>query len=98
MATWFKASGWRWKPEIKPVEVIGETECFITMPNPTGKGKPWREAKRTDDYAYFPSWDDAHSFMLNQVGDRVRRIRTQLEQAKGTYGNVKGMKKPEPAT
>lgn len=96
---WFKASGWGHTPVIKAVEVIGETECFLIIPNrwQPGKGKPDRIAKSAEGERYFPTWEGARDFLVEQMSGRVEYHREGLERANAALEGVRGWKKPENA-
>lgn len=80
------------RPEITKIEILRETESFIFIAGYNGKED--RRAKATEHYAYFDTWEAAHSALLTLSDNAVRSARRRLEEANGTYGNIKGMKKP----
>lgn len=72
---------------IIEVEVERETESSVWV-----KGR--RHNKRSEYENYWDSWEDAHSFLLQNAERWVEGARLRLERAKGEYGQIKGMKKP----
>lgn len=74
--------------EIKPVEVERETKTSVWVDGT-------RNAKMSNHYCYFGTWEEAHAFLLAKAEEDCTRIRRQLEYANSKLGNVKGMKKPE---
>jgi len=87
LATWFKTTSLN--PKIEAIEVSGETERFITIVGETRKS-----AKRGEYWNFFPTWDAAHSYLMDMAGGKVKAARRQLELANATFGNIKGMKPP----
>jgi hypothetical protein len=87
LAPWFKATFPT--PKLEAVEVIGETACYITL-----AGETWKTAKQDDYWSFFPTWDAAHSSLMDLARKKVRVARHLLELAKATLGNIKGMKPP----
>ncbi len=71
---------------IEKVEVVGETECFVKLPN----GR--KDAKRSEWQNYFDSFDDAKNYLIDKAQKRVDSLRTQLESANGELGQIKGIK------
>jgi hypothetical protein len=80
------------EPKITPVEILRETEQSIFTAG--WKGKEQRHAKKTGYEAYFDTWEAAHAALLNIAENELEYARRKLERAQGTYGNIKGMKKP----
>lgn len=101
MSTWYKVSGHR--QQISPVEIEKNTDHFVFVRDPYGYGTEKAKAKvvrlaiRSECGAYFPTWEDAHAYVLERAERSVRDSRLRLEQANGHLGNVKGLKKPEGA-
>lgn len=78
-------------PSIERIEVISETDHFVSLASNYG-GKPNREKKITDWYGFFDSFEDAKKFLMDEADQRVRNARRQLELANSRLGNVKGIK------
>lgn len=96
--TWFKTGGW--KEKIQPVEVVKTTEKFVTIREERFSFGPKkfderRCAKEGSYDRYFPTWEEAHAYLLNKAEAKLVSARRSLELAQGELGNVKGMKKPE---
>jgi hypothetical protein len=103
MKTMYKTEVSRWgvSPKIETVDVVKETEKTVTIltrwKDYTGadRSREDRENKNTDHHQYHTTWEAAHCYLMIEADKRVKSLRMKLEQAKGTMGNIKGMKKPE---
>lgn len=87
--TKFKAricTQWDLEARIERVEIERETEKSVWI---CGN----RNAKRSEWYNYYDTWEDAHKALLNQQKACVDSLRLRLERSKGVLGNIKGMKK-----
>ena len=88
MSTWYRAIAWARK--IDPVEVSRTTDSSVWI-----DGR--RRAIISEGEGYFPTWDEAHQWMLFGYEAKVISARRSLEYANSLLGNVKGMKKPADA-
>lgn len=79
----YKANSLR---KIEKVEVAGETDHFVKLLN----GR--KEAKRSEWFNYFDSFDAAKNYLLGEATKRVENLRLQLERANGELGQIKGIK------
>jgi hypothetical protein len=70
---------------ISPVEVIGETEKFVTLMNNR------REAKESTYYSYHNTWKEAHDKMLADAAGKLRAVEKQLERARTKLTEIKKM-------
>ena len=75
--------------EIKAIEVLRETDKQVVIL--VGKTER-RENKVSDWSSWHDTWEDAHAFLIAEAENKVDSLRLQLEQAKGTLGQIKGMK------
>jgi hypothetical protein len=75
--------------EIKAIEVLRETDKQVVIL--VGKTER-REHKVCDWYAWHDTWEDSHAFLIAEAEENVNSLRLRLEQAKGTLGQIKGMK------
>jgi len=73
--------------QIVRIEAERETESSVWI-----KGS--RSAKRSSYENYWDSWQEAHGFIMKKAERDVQCIRMRLEQAKGSLGNIKGMREP----
>lgn len=95
--TKYKISTWN-DTKIEAVEVERETDKCVWVKWTMGANdRLHKELKNTESHDYFDSWDDALAILLVRAEIRLENARVRLQQAQGTYGNVKGMKNPEQA-
>lgn len=95
MSEWYRVN--RWNADISPVEVVKETPKQLVVRH----HEAWRKAdiesrrdKRSSSDNYFPTWEEAHAFLMEQADAKLKNARRALEVAQSHHGNVKGMKKP----
>lgn len=80
------------KNPIEEVEVIKETKCFVTIrSNFNGKIYERNQAK---DGKFFPTFEEAKQKMIDEAQGKVDNARLQLERAKKSLDNAKGLKNP----
>ena len=77
-------------PKIEKREVERETEKSVFWT--TKSGFKERSLKNTTYYRWFDTWEEGHKLILHLAQERVNSLRLQLDTAKGTLGNIKGMK------
>jgi hypothetical protein len=53
-----------------------------------------RRSKRGGWENYFPTWEEARIYLLEQAENRLAGARWQVQQAEGLVGNIKGLKPP----
>lgn len=88
--TWFYTN--TWSNQITQITVGKFTDSSVWV-----RGQ--RNARKTISQLYAPTWDEAHSFLMEHWNAQVLAARRQLEYANGRHGNVKGMKQtPEKET
>ena len=71
MVTKYYAVVWN-LTEIFKVKVIKETKKFVVL-NPKHK-----DSKLTKAYGYFDSWEDARSFLLDRLEEKVKQYSQTL--------------------
>ena len=86
MPTWFRTSPGN--AQITPVEVLSITSQFVTLA-PEGR----RVAKSGTFERYFPTWEDAHDYLMLAARNDVGVARRRLELANAFLGNVKGLRR-----
>jgi len=91
----FKVSNKNYRPTIEKVEIVRETNACVFLPSNFG-GSPRRESKSSDWANYFDTFDQAKDFLISHWEKILESKRRSLESAKGTFGNVKGMKESNP--
>ena len=91
-----KAGEQRWwstesySSEIRPVIVEQETAEFITI-----KGSRRRTAKKSDFKCYFPTWAEAHTFLMDRATIAAQIARDKLARAEREMAALMAMKEPE---
>lgn len=80
-----------WLADIRPVRVQRSTEDSVWI-----EGR--RRKRLCETYAYFPTWDQAKSHLVEQAQQKVNYLRRQLEYYNGILGNAKGKKPPDSAS
>lgn len=75
--------------KIEAIEVLRETDKQVFL---LVDAKERREHKVCDWYAWHDTWEDAHDFLIAEAEKTVNSLRLRIEQAKGTLGQIKGMK------
>lgn len=75
--------------EINAIEVFRETDKQVVIL--VGKTER-RENKFSDWSSWHDTWEAAHAFLIAKAEEKVDSLRLQLEQAKVTLGQIKGMK------
>ncbi len=75
--------------EIKAIEVLRETDKQVVLL----VGKTERRENKVSGWSnWHDTWEDAHAFLIAQAEREVNSLRLQLELAKGTLGQIKGIK------
>lgn len=87
MATWFKTTKWSHKNPIEAVEVERFTDSSVWI-----KGN--RQARSAEWDQFWPTWGEAHAFLLRRAEQKLASARTALTMAQGHYGNIKGLREP----
>jgi len=55
-----------------------------------------KHARRNEHWRpYFSTWREAHSWMLAQAKERLKRAQAELKRATSHHAKVKEMKEPE---
>lgn len=80
---WFRASFNR----IVPVEVDRVTEQCVWIEG--------RRRSRNGWEGFFPTWAEAHAYLLADAEKNVQQAQLVLDHKLGRLGNIKGMRQPE---
>lgn len=94
MAKWWRVCTYS-VPPISEVEVVAETECFITVRETmraTGMSRDSRNAKLSRTEAFFPTWEEAHAWLVRVHRERVEHATQDLARASNALGVVMGIK------
>lgn len=84
--TWYEIANYG-TPKITPVRVLRETSKQIVLADCHPAN-----ARRNKAHTYFPTWDEAHAYLLSETEARVIAARQTLERERGKLGNIKGMR------
>lgn len=91
-ATWYEVG--KWGDKIEPVEVERSTEQSVWVFNKWRVDRVERRARVSEHACYFPTWEEAHAYLLDRAETRLAGARRALALAQSAHGNVKGMRKP----
>ena len=89
--------------QIECVECARETEKAVwvleypwTLDGGRGTKPPIerRRMKQSDGDNFHDTWESAHTFLMERAASELQAARHRLEQAQGTFGNAKSMRKP----
>ena len=80
--------------EIKPIDVVRETEKCIWIERETygGDVRQSRSSKSSSYENYFDSFGEAKTFLMEHAQRKLDSAIRSLEKAQGYHGNVKGLK------
>ena len=97
----------KWKCELRwggipePVEVLAETECFVTVRKKlfsiAGDDK-YREQRIKKDGTIYDTFDDAKTVLVADAKMRVTQAEAELQRAKDRLQKCNNMQKPSLAT
>lgn len=94
--TWYKVNS-TWE-EITAVEAVKVTEKQITYRQWDDCRKKFyerRSLKMSDYSQFFPTWKQAHEYLLQRTERQIEVIRRQLESYEDKLRNIQRMKQPE---
>lgn len=95
---WFRTCNWS-EEKIEEVEVERETENCVYLVDRWGygaKGKVSRTAKHSNFESYFPTWEEAHQFLITKFKSKLDAARVSVTCAEKDLNEILGMKRPEP--
>jgi len=79
--------------KIEEVVILRETEKQVVLPPTRPNGKESRENKISDCQNWFDTWEEARAFLVTEAQKTVDKLRLHLQQANGSLGNIKGLKR-----
>ena len=84
---------------IEAVEIVKETAHFITRESRWAHGSmaAIREKKDSPAFAYFDTWEDAHSFLMTSQKVRIENAEAALSRVKTEYEELAAMTRPDDA-
>lgn len=88
-----KYRAWPAVPGIVPVEILRETEKMIVMATDSCyyKNGERRELKRTEDYAYFDTWKEAKTAIVNWWNAEVKMAEAKATNARENRRKAEAM-------
>ena len=86
MATWYKAMYWSGYSTITAFEVIEETPSMLVFVNEFGKKR--RVAKESRETKWFPSYEQAASWLRECADERVKRLEDALNEMREVCSNI----------
>jgi len=79
---WFQV----WLDKIDPVKVDNYSEKSVWIDGRRLARSGWRD--------YFPTWAEAHEFLIKKAESDLNDARLNLERMRGRHGQIKGMRPP----
>jgi hypothetical protein len=92
--TWYRVR--TYGLEITPVEVVKETNSFITIREKDWEGKPkeYRTAKHSGYERNFESFEDAKKHIIGRLLVRIDTAEQQIQEAKRELAKAECLVKP----
>ena len=87
-AVWFEVSTYG-PPKITPVRVLHETAHQVVLADCHPS-----KARRAKAGRYFPTWGEAHQYLMDKAAGKIAAARGELERWKAWEGNAKDLKPP----
>lgn len=82
VSIWYEVRRWLGDDELKPREVIRETEKQVVYIEDWGGGSAVRRAaKVSDSSVWFESWDEAKAYAVERARKKLERAREDLDSA-----------------
>ncbi len=92
MSTWYAVRKYS-SHRIEEVDVIKFTDKSIWLVN-SFTTLPERHARSSEYSEYYPTWEEAHAFLLGKYAREVADLKEQTQTANSILGQIKKMKKP----
>jgi len=81
----------RYDHEIEEIEVISETEKYVTLEAVAFDGKHRREMKRSNYMNYFDTWQEAKDFLVDREKEAIGKLERQIAQHVATLAKIEEM-------
>jgi len=81
-----------WKSEIKAVDVVTRTNCFVTYREDEWPGRPLRKVRIEGEF--FDTWEAAHAALTERVSKAIERAKQALQVHRSELGKIESMRKP----
>lgn len=75
---------------IVEVEVVKETECFVTIKTQTGRER--REAKESSYYVYHDTYQQAFEYLLKRAKLRIEMARKELTKRYSELNDLESLR------
>lgn len=91
-----KYRAWPSAARIEPIEILRETEKMVVIAAPGSfyKTGERRELKRTEDYAYFDTWQEAKNAIVNWCQAEVAKAEDRASEARERRRKAEAMQEP----
>lgn len=87
----------RWGGQPEPVEVVGETECFVTVRQKSfsiGGDDKYKERRIKKDGTIHDTFEDAKTALVNDAKMRVTQAEAEWQRAKDRLQKCNNLKAP----
>jgi len=81
-------------PQITGIEILSETEKFITFLDVDFRHRQRREAKKTDSYGWFDTWAEARDWLAGVAEKSLESAKQRRLTAERLMDSVLGMTPP----
>lgn len=92
MTTWYKVG---WLCEIKPIDVVKETQSFVVVKREFNPNSTDRVAKRSDHENYFPTWHEARDYLLDRERRKLSAAQLAIDRANALLETIMVMEEPK---
>lgn len=83
-----------WNDEIEIVQVAKKTSCFVWFLQPsTWTPGATSQIKARIEGEFFPTWEAAHAYMVEQAEQEVKRARENFDRACSHVVRIRGLKR-----
>lgn len=93
MNKWYAVSGHR--PEIEELDVVKETEKTLLV-NSKFWDRQTRMLKRDSTTACFPTWKEAHDFLIEKLEKKTKYQRERLKDTEDALATARALKEGAP--
>jgi hypothetical protein len=93
-----KYRAWPSAVKIEPIEILRETEKMVVIAAPDSyyyKTGERREFKKTEDYAYFGTWQEARTATVNWWNAEVKMAEAKASNARENRRKAEAMQEPK---
>lgn len=84
----------RWEREPRPITVISETKCFVTVLEPKYFRPDEFSERRKRKEKIFETWEEAKQALVDNAILMVRSAQSSLDSAKDRLKKINDFKKP----